>query len=722
MRKSPPPNLSPFSFEKFPNSLFLEGPAGCGKTTAASSHLHALIESGVPGSSILVLTPQRTLGFPFELALRSPQFADGSLPTLLTFAGLVRRLIDLFWPLAAAPAGFRSPDAPPVFLTIETAQYYMSHLVRPLLDEKRLFESVVIDRNRIYGQVLDSLNKSAVVGFPASEIGEKLKAAWVGSPGQLRIYGDVQLCADAFRGYCLEHNLLDFSLQMQVFRDHLWNQPACRAFLQQNWLHLIADNLEEETPFAHDLLLDWLPDFDSAFLVYDWKAGYRRFLGADPRSAYRLKSACLQSEVLQTTWVQPDHLQKLSSQLDQAFASPGGSHFLFSGSETELPGPPRKPANLENAEKLSLQLSSRRFFPDMLAWAAEKAAWLVHTQGIPPAEIVILAPYLPDAMRFELYERLNALDVPVRSLRPSRTLREEPATSCLLTLAALGHPDWGVRPSRYDVAYALLQAVADLDLVRAQVLAEVVYSPQAEGALLSSFDLIRADMQARITYRAGERFEKLRLWLEENQNQAEELDHYLARLFGEVLSQPGFGFHSRLDDGQVAANLIESIRKFRLAAGGVLGQEGIPLGREYLHMVLEGLIAAQYPGAWRWEDQNAVLVAPATTFLMVNQPVDVQIWLDIGSTSWAERLEQPLTHPYVLSRGWPEGRVWSDMDEFETSRETLRRLAAGLLARCRASLFLGLCELSEQGYDQRGPLLQAFQSLLRTRQVQIEAA
>ena len=43
----------------------------------------------------------------------------------------------------------------------------------------------------------------------------------------------------------------------------------------------------------------------------------------------------------------------------------------------------------------------------------------------------------------------------------------------------------------------------------------------------------------------------------------ERLDYFLSRLFGEVLSQAGFGFHRDFDAGAVAANLIESVQKFR---------------------------------------------------------------------------------------------------------------------------------------------------------------
>ncbi|HEY5903263.1 MAG TPA: hypothetical protein VIU39_11970, partial [Anaerolineales bacterium] len=133
------------------------------------------------------------------------------------------------------------------------------------------------------------------------------------------------------------------------------------------------------------------------------------------------------------------------------------------------------------------------------------------------------------------------------------------------------------------------------------------------------------------------------------------------------------------------------------------------LGTEYINMLQDGVIAAQYIETWQIPDVNAVLVAPAYTFLMMNRPVTIQFWLDAGSSGWSERLAQPLTHPYVLSRGWPPGRVWTDADEVEASQRALARLITGLLHRCRERLYVGLAELGESGFEERSGLLRAFQ-------------
>jgi hypothetical protein len=721
--------------------LFLEGPAGCGKTTAAVARLLRLLDSGVPGDSILVVVPQRTLATPYYDALRRASIPAGGQVTVLTIGGLAQRTVDLFWPLVAEDAGFAHPDEPPTFLTLETAQYYMARVVRPLLDQG-YFETITIDRNRLYSQIVDNLNKAAVVGFPHTEIGARLKAAWSGEQSQQHIYDEAQACASRFREYCLAHNLLDFSLQLEVFLKYLWTMPLCRNYLLETYTHLIVDNVEEDTPVAHDLLREWLPRCTSALLIYDREAGYRRFLGADPESGYALRDLCDEHVAFSEPFVASPDVRAFGYELARSLNRPTDTR--------DMPREDRRrPAGDARA---ALVYEYHRYYPEMLDWVADEIGKLVHDEGIPPAEIAVLAPFLPDALRFALSNRLEARGVPARSHRPSRALKDEPATRCLLTLAALAHPDWGCCPSPFDVAYALMQAIDGLDLVRAQLLTQIVYRPAEGHPALTSFDQIVPEMQERLTYVLGERYERLRAWIGEyippspsgasppqagGTEGGMPFDHFLSSLFGEVLSQAGFGFHRDYDAGRVAANLIESVQKFRwvtepsrrlgdnggktglaqdaASAGNGLAETcgRVALGQEYIEMVQDGVIAAQYLHSWRLRPEDAVLLAPAYTFLMNNRPVDVQFWLDVGGGGWWERLYQPLTQPYVLSRRWPRDKVWTDDDEVEARQETLHRLAQGLVRRCRRKIYLGLSELGEHGREQKGQLLSVIQRVLR---------
>ena len=742
--------------------IFLEGIAGTGKTTAGVARLLRLLAEGVPADRILVLAPQRTLAAPFTDALRGPAAPAGGEVTVLTLGGLAQRMVELFWPVVAADAGFAQPDRPPTFLTLETAQYFMARLVGPLLAEG-YFESISIDRNRLYSQILDNLNKAAAVGFPHSEIGARLTAAWVGESVQTRVYAEAQACANRFRAHCLAHNLLDFSLQYELFAQRLWPLPACRDYLTRRYTHLIVDNVEEDTPVAHDLMAAWLPTCASALVIYDWEAGYRRFLGADPRGAYRLKALCNEHVALTDSFVVSSEVQALEGRLARALGAQRGAEPVAvvmgrgqartDASEMSFdaqPAEPAAPATPPDAAGVrpALDFTSHRYHPEMLDWVADEIAGLVHGRGIAPQQIAVLAPFLGSGLRFALDNRLTARDVPVRSHRPSRSLREEPVTACLLTLAVLAHPAWGAPPSKFDVAYALTQAIDEMDLVRAQLLTEVVYRVRDGAPILGSFADIEPAMQERITFLLGGRYEGLRAWLGAQVDEgrrtkherrtargsssfvvrhSSELDHFLARLFGELLSQPGYGFHGNFSAGEVTANVIESARKFRQVMARAQGsgdrrqetgdrrQTALPnLGQEYVQLVHEGVVAAQYVRSWRRQPTDAVLLAPAYTFLMSNQPVEHQFWLDVGSSGWWERLNQPLTQPYVLSRTWEAGAQWTDLDEYAARQEALHALAIGLVRRCRTQIHLGLSELGEQGVEQRGPLLRGIQRVLRS--------
>lgn len=710
-------------------SLFLEGPAGSGKTTAGVERLLSLMAAGVRGESILVLLPHRNLAFPYSDALSDPGVIAGGRPSVLTIGGLSQYLIELFWPLIARQVGFAHPNDPPVFLNLESSQYFMARVVRPLL-EKGQFETVALDRNRLYSQIIDNLNKAALVGFPYTEIGERLQKAWVGETSQLRLYADTQEAASLFREYCLAHNLLDFSLRVEIFFQHLWPERFCRSFLRNAYHHLIYDNVEEDAPMVHEMVRTWLPGLESALLIYDWDAGYRIFLGADPHSAYQLKGVCDEGVLFEHSFVISSQMITFITGLDKAIhRSKTGNVGRF----TSPPGiqtPKAEPGRNSLGEDLEFVLTfkAHRFHPEMLDWIAGQVETLVENEGASPGDIAILSPFMSAAQRFSLSERLNRKGIPTRSHRPSRALREEPAVHCLLTLTKLAHPDWRLAPSRFDVAYALVQAVAGMDLIRAQLLAEIVFRIKEGRPQLSSFDQIKPEMQKRLTYHLGGRFEALRLWLEDySLHPIDELDYFLSRLFGEMLSQPGFGFHQDLDAGQAAANLIDSARHFRQVVNETSGgeesssEDAFHYGKEYIQLVQEGVVSAQYLHAWEAREKDAVFLAPAYTFLMMNRPVDYQFWLDVAGQGWSERLYQPLTHPYVLSRRWPVGSLWTDAEEFASSQEALYRLVVGLARRCRGKIFLGLSEVGERGNEHKGHFLNILQRILSNHPVNIIA-
>ena len=137
------------------------------------------------------------------------------------------------------------------------------------------------------------------------------------------------------------------------------------------------------------------------------------------------------------------------------------------------------------------------------------------------------------------------------------------------------------------------------------------------------------------------------------------------------------------------------------------------MAKEFVKSVESGLLAATFVGDKNEEDENAILITPVMSFLGLNQAVDYQYWLNIGSSGWYERLEQPLTHPIVLSRRWQVGEKWTADHDLKLSRENLEKTLRGLFNRCRKEVFLANSDFSESGMEEKGLLTLHIQALFR---------
>ncbi len=686
--------------------IFLSGAAGTGKTTVGVRRLRHWIDTGIPAHSILVLVPQKRLALPYYAEIRNPRRRAGAEVTIATLGSLSYQIVNLFWPLIAEQLSQHDPFRHPKFLSSELVQYLMFKLLDPEIEQKDYFNSVTIARARLFTQLADNLNKSSLVGFPHTSIAERLKTALPGDAEQQHIFEDAQACANLFRDYCVEHRLLDFSLQILLFANYLWRHDVPRAYLTRRYKYVIADNTEENAAVINEALRDWMPNCQSAMVIFDEEASYRRFLGADETSGETLAEVCDTHHRLEATRVMSPPVQALLADLREV---------MTDESESKPKGDAREAFDFTPA-------SHSRFHTQMVDWVADSVARLVHDEGVKQNQIVVLAPLLSDSLRFSLVSRLEERGIATYTLRPSRPLHAEPAVRALITLAKLAHPNWQIEPEhqvkKFDVIQMLLSVIADMDLARATLLSEVRFV----GGKLMPFNEItkNPEMRQRISEVFGERFDKLVAWLEAYKaaqaDAPQTIDIFFSKLFGEVISQKGFGFHptkkESFDEARVIANLIDSSRAFRQTLNQI--EPETDSGQEYARMVDAGILADQYePRQWK-KTPDAVLIAPAYTFLLSNQPADYQFWLNIDSPAWTRRLQQPLTQPYVLSRQWPVGQLWTEIHEQKTSREILLRVVTGLLRRCRKKVFIGHSKFDERGNEREGELRMYFDLLLRS--------
>jgi len=152
-------------------------------------------------------------------------------------------------------------------------------------------------------------------------------------------------------------------------------------------------------------------------------------------------------------------------------------------------------------------------------------------------------------------------------------------------------------------------AIQDLDLVRADLLSRNLFPSQPLGRRFLLFDRIQPEKQERISFWVGERFEKIRLWLEEYRTAGpQELDVFSAASLANS-SRSRLWFPHQPGCRTVAARLIESIQKFRQVVSAALSAEVAQIGKEYTQMVADGVVAAQYLQSWETSASNAVLIA-----------------------------------------------------------------------------------------------------------------
>jgi len=677
------------------SKIFIYGESGTGKSTTALFWIKELIKNDVPPTEILLITPQKSYQelykHYFKNQLRIPFNIQSA-----TLSGLARRYLDIYWPLILEDQRYPFFAQPPSFLTLETAQYFMMSIVEEKLAQGK-FADILLDPNRLTSQLLDNLNKSALVGFSPADIEKKLSDAWSGDNKYLNAYANMQETILDFRKLCFEKTLIDFSLQLELFRLVLCPNPLFQEKFFTAYRHVIVDHVEEDVPIAHDLLLDWIPNIESSLVIYNTDGGYRTMLGADPLSAKRLYSAFPERFKFENNRANHPFISEIrakTSELVDVNIKPVFSEELLSGFN----------------QYFSILYS--KYFPGLIDQVSDEIVRLIKVESFPPSQIAVVAPYINDTLLVALGGRLEQRGLSFASLRPSRAIFDNPHIRALLTIAKLCYPGIELSVSRDEFSRALFVLINGMDLVRATLLAEIVLRANNE---LSNFSKINDKIRDRIEQSNGTVYERLRQWIEtQKSNEPQPLDILIRKAFGELISTNGFTLSQPSLEASKVADLIESIRKFRSVVSvrsDMDNQSNIWLAREYIRWVESGIFSGVHGNQIAKTYEDELILMPATTFVMAGNPVKAQFWIDIGSQGWFERVDQPLTHPFVLSRNWPEGKKWTDTDEFTNNKAALERIFKGLLGLASDKIYFCYTQYGESGFEQNGMLLRLIQKI-----------
>lgn len=678
-------------------SLFVEGLPGCGKTTAACARLACMLAAQRAGKRTLIFTPVASAGE----AYRSVVSEDGRRGWVTTFNGFVQHNLNLFWPLIAAEAGFPKSAKAPLFLTIETAQVVLQSVAEPLW-VSGAFNALQWTLSRFLNQTTMAMHKMAAAGILFQNYAERMRSSWSGDGAILPVFDLVQQLGESFKEICRADNMLDYALQLEIYREFLAPKESYRRWLRDQFQFFIHDNVEEDVPLAHEFGAVLRESTESGTFVCDELGGFRSFMGGDPESAKRLRSEGVTPVSLNESFVCSKNVEALAKIVNDVFYP-----------TEDLKGEPRE----------AYRFSLTRYYPRMIKDAARDIAALVHGQGVSRDEIVIVAPLVSDVM-YTLFEReLRLQNIETFAFRASRGFAAEVDSRCLLTLLALVHPDWGFPIRILDLAQMIRYFIPLIDPLRLQLFLVKAFEVDEDSGS-SAFTPVRLpeipEKYTRECSRAFlDAFDILAVWILENRDTEFPPDRTMADFFHDVLTRPGFAASGAVSDTFSLGfiRMIESLKKYRRA------MEALPEGRltwpMYMKAVAEGMVSATYHDAALVQPRDSLLISLAGGFIGLNRPFRYQFWLNAGSPSWWERIQGTLTNDAVLSRSWQVGEIWDEMKKYERNQAEMRRLVLSLLARCGERVYVYASELNESGLDQKSNLLYLFAELSARFQARI---
>ena len=664
---------------------FLLGAAGTGKTTALQERLLRLLRGGEPAYTVLVLVAEPEHQQNYLDAVHRSGLGPYADLNVITYNRMAQTMVLLFWPLVARPAGFAHPYQPPTFLSYDLAQLLLWQIVRPLLDEGA-FANLRIRPQQIISQLLDTLNRAALNGLDLEQAAARQSSAWAGEAERLVHLGDAARIARSFRQSCLDNSLLDLSLAIEVFDRQLVRRPEFHRYFSERYRHLIVDNVEEFTPAGQNFIHDLMSETETAAIAYDIGGGYKRFMAADPRGAHKFRSRSAYVFEFSQSFTAPLAATHLANLVE--------NHLQHTGQST-----------MEAADMIT-NVVHGRYRREMIANLVPLLSDIIEQNGVQPAEIAIIVPYLDGALRYTLTQALKGAGLPYRLLRRRASPREEPRVRAWLTWLALAHPDWDVRPSAYDVAEALTLSVRNLDPARAELLVERLYRPEAPALLPVD------ELPDRLVARVGMQFiglvEELRLWLA-TQDGRSPLDHFLYDLFNQLLSQKRFQLEPDVAGAAVCDWLVQAAARLRQSAAAIGFRTSSEIGRAFIDGINQGLVTANPPELGDPPDPEGVTIATIYGYLLAGEPVQVQVWLETAATGWWDIPNQPLSNAFVLAPNWDGQRQWTMDEDFRIRNELLSRIVRGLAARCRDGVILATSDLDRRGQRQDSPLWRALQ-------------
>lgn len=736
------------------HSAYLAGMPGDALSNGLWNHYESLLESGTPSDRILVWLEGTTRSRWTRLLKGEvdPHIAPEARPEAIekglltatsaqrayTPAAFIKEELKLWWPWVDAQLeamGFSScgPGKSPLrfsephFVAIDLAQYLINRFTAPLRthEASSLQESTTpVHLQNI--QLLDALSRGVENGHGlldaqsdllpakrlASAIAVRLHAGSGSTEAALPTFNAIAACLEAYIQHMLEHRLLDYGLQLEVYASLLFKHPTYQEALMDGTSHLLVERLDEMPPRLQEMVRTFSERSVCVFATLQADTGrlgpihggLRAYVGADPLGAWELTRAW-QAHALDPRPVSP--LVELGRALHDGIVSQNAGKPLALGEPM-------------------LRRIDRYAFEEMLDALAEDL-FARFDAGVEREEVALVAPSIDAFMIWGLQSRLAERQIPLYVFAGTNRLIQSRPVRVLMTLAKLCHPEWKLPPGRYEWI-ELLELSTGLNPLQLGRLADTL-ATESGLAHPDQLSLLPEPLspEARLAYRGlFEWVERLR-----TSDSRPELPGLLRAAFAEryIPSRMKQALNPSEEEAlqreiSQMGQLIELCEAYQALLARIGPTSRDPLeavaGRDgwewsFLRFLHAGTIAER-PFFRREPHRMSVMLASASQLAEKGvhdheRPLRHLYVLDFGSPRWLKRDRKELSNPRVLAHRWDQGRYGIDDEE----RDAAEKLAKTLWTLCwlpTESLRIFGCMTDAEGREQTGELPWLLESIV----------
>ena len=632
------------------------GWAGSGLTEACVDRYRQLIQQGVERQRIVMLVRNQPQARGVRHRILSTESAWIGPLRVETILGFVSRQLREFW----SEVRRQIPELPkqfePLLLGKDLTQFLLSKHCPTCPRHGEIFKLSGLKEYQIWDQLSSAAYIAGSAGLTPEQISPRLVQAWgdLERPERVDQLGAVSCCLERLRQVQLPLGAFEYGTLYQVFQEMILPLEA----FWQDLDHLIVDQAEENPGVMLSLYEAGIGRLESLFLAYTWGGG-ESFTGV-PDRIYDFLQRWTRPEFLTHTWKGAPALVRLGDQIAAEVDPEWRCPIPMPEDLTPWPLPQllEGETQMEAVEQMVLQIES------------------LQAQGVDLPQIAIIAPRLDPGLVLTVEERLGTQVLP---MRPFPSLIKYPLVRALLTAVDLGYPQWQRFPTLSELR-VMLSLLLDLDLVRAELLAEDVLDPV--GRRLRSLEAVR--FPERVGFAAVQHYQVLVDWLRSHaESDPLPLDQFLSRLYSEILAP----VLRSMEDQALVQTLIETARSFRQTLPDYPAWE-------CLRMIRSGQIPNR--SVWEPEYERFLVIAPPVAYVNQGLSADYQFWFDISNPLWSRTLWRPLYNPEVLTPEW-DSKIFGEAEDLRSRSRRLARTLFNLCCRTRRGI-----TLVRSGYNFRG--------------------